>query len=74
MAFKITDEQFGQLTYTRVYQGKLTKGDTVWNTRTGKKTRVGRIVRMNSDDKENIDFAKKNENKRLEYVYKIDII
>jgi elongation factor G len=32
MAFKITDEQFGQLTYTRIYQGTLNKGDTVWNT------------------------------------------
>ena len=57
MAFKITDEQFGQLTYTRVYQGKITKGDTVWNTRTGKKVRVGRMVRMNSNDRENIEMA-----------------
>jgi elongation factor G len=57
MAFKITDEQFGQLTYTRIYQGTLNKGDTVYNTRTGKKLRVGRIVRMNSNDRENIDSA-----------------
>lgn len=57
MAFKITDEQFGQLTYTRVYQGGINKGDTIWNTRTGKKVRVGRMVRMNSNDRENIDFA-----------------
>lgn len=57
MAFKITDEQFGQLTYTRIYQGTLTKGDTVYNTRTGKKVRVGRLVRMNSNDRENIDAA-----------------
>lgn len=55
MAFKITDEQFGQLTYTRMYQGLLKKGDTIWNTRTGKKVRVGRIVRMHSNDRENID-------------------
>lgn len=55
MAFKITDEQFGQLTYTRIYQGTLNKGDTVYNTRTKKKVRVGRIVRMNSNDRENID-------------------
>ena len=54
MAFKITDEQFGQLTYTRIYQGSLNKGDTVYNTRTGKKIRIGRIVRMNSNDRENI--------------------
>ena len=57
MAFKITDEQFGQLTYTRIYQGTLKKGETIWNTRTGKKVRVGRIVRMNSNDRENIDEA-----------------
>jgi elongation factor G len=57
MAFKITDEQFGQLTYTRIYQGTLNKGDTIWNTRTGKKTRVGRMVRMNSNDRDNIDSA-----------------
>src|SRR6476620_5375218 len=57
MAFKITDEQFGQLTYTRIYQGKLTKGDTLFNTRTKKRVRVGRIVRMNSNDRENIDWA-----------------
>lgn len=57
MAFKITDEQFGQLTYTRIYQGTLKKGDTIWNTRTGKKVRVGRIVRMHSNDRENIDEA-----------------
>lgn len=57
MAFKITDEQFGQLTYTRIYQGTLTKGDTIYNTRSKKKVRVGRIVRMNSNDRENIDSA-----------------
>ena len=57
MAFKITDEQFGQLTYTRIYQGTLNKGDTVYNTRTKKKLRIGRMVRMNSNDRENIDSA-----------------
>lgn len=57
MAFKITDEQFGQLTYTRIYQGTLTKGDTLLNTRTKKRVRIGRIVRMNSNDRENIDYA-----------------
>ena len=45
MAFKIVDEQFGQLTYTRIYQGKLKKGTQYTNTRTGKKQRVGRIDR-----------------------------
>ncbi|CAM2066947.1 elongation factor G [Sulfidibacter corallicola] len=57
MAFKITDEQFGQVTYTRIYQGVLRKGETIYNTRTGKKLRVGRLVRMHSDDKVNIDEA-----------------
>ncbi|CAM2007436.1 elongation factor G [Acanthopleuribacter pedis] len=57
MAFKITEEQFGQVTYTRIYQGTLRKGETIYNTRTGKKLRVGRLVRMHADDKENIDEA-----------------
>lgn len=57
MAFKITDEQFGQLTYTRIYQGTLKKGETIFNTRTKKKVRLGRMVRMNSNDRDNIDSA-----------------
>jgi len=57
MAFKITDDQFGQLTYTRVYQGTLEKGTTITNARTGKRERVGRLVRMHSDAKVNIDAA-----------------
>jgi elongation factor G len=57
MAFKITDEQFGQLTYTRIYQGTLNKGETLINTRTKKRVRVGRIVRMHANDRENIDSA-----------------
>jgi len=57
MAFKITDEQFGQLTYTRIYQGTLRKGDTIFNSRTKKKVRVGRMVRMHANDRENIDDA-----------------
>ena len=57
MAFKLTEEQFGQLTYTRIYQGKLSKGEQVINSRTGNKMRVGRMVRMHSNDRENIDVA-----------------
>jgi elongation factor G len=57
MAFKITEEQFGQLTYTRIYQGVLKKGETIYNTRTSKRVRVGRLVRMHSNDRENIDEA-----------------
>ena len=51
MAFKLTDEQFGQLTYTRVYQGTIRKGDFIINTRTGKKVRVSRLVRMFANDR-----------------------
>lgn len=57
MAFKITEEQFGQLTYTRIYQGVLKKGETITNTRTQRRVRVGRIVRMHANDRENIDSA-----------------
>lgn len=57
MAFKITEEQFGQLTYTRIYQGTLKRGETIVNSRTGKKLRVGRLVRMHANDRENIDEA-----------------
>ncbi len=57
MAFKLTEEQFGQLTYTRIYQGSLDKGDQIVNSRTGRKLRVGRMVRMHSNDRENTDHA-----------------
>ncbi|MCH2292464.1 MAG: GTP-binding protein, partial [SAR324 cluster bacterium] len=57
MAFKLTEEQFGQITYTRIYQGSLNKGDQIVNSRTGRKLRVGRMVRMHSNDRENTDHA-----------------
>jgi elongation factor G len=57
MAFKITDETFGQLTYTRIYQGTLRKGQSYLNPRTGKTQRVGRLVRMHSNDREDVDTA-----------------
>ncbi len=57
MAFKITDETFGQLTYTRIYQGTLKKGMTIVNSRTGKRTRLGRLLRMHANERENIDEA-----------------
>ena len=57
MAFKIADENFGQLTYTRVYQGTLKKGETYYNPRMGKSQRVGRLVRMHSNDREDVDYA-----------------
>ena len=57
MAFKITDDEYGQLTYTRIYQGKVEKGNTYFNQRTGKKERFARIVRMHSDKREEVDMA-----------------
>lgn len=57
MAFKTVMEQFGQLTYTRVYQGKLVKGESYINARTGQKTRFGRLVRMHANDREDVDTA-----------------
>jgi len=57
MAFKITDDEYGQLTYTRLYQGRCEKGGTYYNQRTGKKERFSRIVRMHSDKREEIDVA-----------------
>lgn len=57
MAFKITDEQFGQLTHIRIYQGTIEKGLNIYNSRTGKRIRVGRLVRMHSDNRVNIESA-----------------
>jgi elongation factor G len=57
MAFKIVDDEFGQLTFTRVYQGKVEKGGTYYNQRTGKKDRFSRIVKMHADKREEVDSA-----------------
>ena len=57
LAFKIMDDQYGALTFTRVYSGTLNKGDTILNTFTGKTERVGRIVEMHADSREDLDSA-----------------
>jgi elongation factor G len=55
LAFKLEDGRYGQLTYMRVYQGKLERDQFVFNQRTGKKTKVARLVRMHASDMEDID-------------------
>ena len=55
MAFKTVVESFGQLTYMRVYQGKIKKGESYINARTGNAVRFGRLVRMHSNDRQDID-------------------
>jgi elongation factor G len=57
MAFKIVDDPYGQLTFVRVYQGTLNKGEMYFNQRTGRKERFSRIVRMHADEREEVDSA-----------------
>ena len=57
MAFKIVDDPYGQLTFMRIYQGTLAKGESYYNQRTQQKQRFSRIVRMHSDKREEIDTA-----------------
>jgi elongation factor G len=57
LGFKVDEGRFGQLTYIRVYEGTLRKGDTITNIRTQKTHKVGRLVRMHADEMEDIDSA-----------------
>ncbi|MCL2931981.1 MAG: elongation factor G [Trichodesmium sp. MAG_R03] len=57
LAFKIMDDKYGALTFTRIYSGTLSKGDTVLNTATGKTERIGRLVEMHADSREEIESA-----------------
>jgi elongation factor G len=57
LAFKIMDDRFGALTFTRIYSGVLKKGDTILNSFTGKTERIGRMVEMHANDRNEIDSA-----------------
>ncbi|WP_376692437.1 elongation factor G [Wenzhouxiangella sp. EGI_FJ10409] len=57
LAFKIMDDRFGALTFIRIYSGKIKKGDTILNSATGKTERVGRMVEMHANDRNEIDYA-----------------
>ncbi len=57
LAFKIMDDRFGALTFIRIYSGKLEKGMTILNSFTGKTERIGRMVEMHADDRNELDAA-----------------
>ncbi len=57
LAFKIMDDRYGALTFTRISSGTISKGDNVLNTATGKTERIGRLVELHADSREDIDSA-----------------
>ena len=57
LAFKIMDDKYGALTFTRIYSGKLTKGTSILNSFTGKTERIGRIIEMHADERTEVDSA-----------------
>jgi elongation factor G len=58
LAFKLENQQYGQLTYIRIYQGTIAKGSDLVNARTGNKIKVGRLAKMHADNMEDISIAK----------------
>jgi elongation factor G len=61
LAFKLENQQYGQLTYLRIYQGSIAKGSDLMNARTGNKIKVGRLVKMHADTMEDITNASAGE-------------
>ncbi len=57
LAFKIMDDRFGALTFTRIYSGQLKKGDTILDTFTGKSERISRLVEMHANDRQEVESA-----------------
>ncbi|MDP2314235.1 MAG: elongation factor G [Pseudomonadota bacterium] len=57
LAFKLEDGRYGQLTYLRMYSGQIRRGDTIVNARSGQKLKVGRLVRMHSNEMQDIEDA-----------------
>ena len=57
LAFKIMDDRFGALTFVRIYSGRIKKGDTILNSATGKTERVGRMVEMQANERNELESA-----------------
>ena len=57
MAFKIAEDPYGALTFMRIYQGKISRGGTYFNQRTGRRERFSRVLRMHADEREDVAEA-----------------